>query len=201
MDDLLSASDFELEAERLLDLATAPARKLDTQLNVQFYKHAELNSAKSHAEGRKIFDEHVYVRIMAPANRLNVIERRATEDDKTRFARQYSAFLSGLEQLASGTPLSELPTLTAAQVLELRALKVQTVEQLATIPDSTVGILGVGGQELKQRAIRYLDSRADVTKLSDENRALREQLAAVMAKIGMTQGDDKVKVDVTTSVK
>lgn len=176
-----SASDFEFEAARAVSLATEPARKMDDQLHVQFYKHAELNAAASREANRKIFDEFVYVRIMAPANRLNVIERRATDDDKLRFGDRYRKFLAGLDQLASGTPIGELPTISPAQVMELRALKVETIEQLSTLPDTTAQLLGTGGQELKQRAIRFLDRTTDATKQGQMIRDLQSQLTALLA--------------------
>lgn len=176
-----SLTDFSLEDERLSDLATQQTYKLDSQLHVQFYKHAELNSFRTREEGRKIFDEFVYVRIMAPANRLNVIERKASPEDLKRFPKQYAAFMRGEEQLASGTPLSELTTLTAAQVAELRSLKLDTVEQLAQLPDATAQILGVGGPELKLRAQRYLSRLKGADEQMLRIQELEKQLADLLA--------------------
>lgn len=177
MSDNISATDFDFEANRLNDLASQQHQKLDHQLHVQFYPHAELNSFRTRAEGRKIFDEKVYIRILAPANRLNVVEREATDDDKLRFARQYKQYLDNAEQLQSGTPLSELPSITQAQVLELKHLKVETVEQLAGVADGTAQLLGTGGMELKMRAQRYLDRTANNEELATTVRAQAAQIA------------------------
>ncbi len=179
--DAVSATDFDFEAKRIGEIAMEPARKLDNQLHVQFYKHGELNSFASREAGRKIFEDFTYIRIMAPANRSSIVERRATDDDKMRFSAQYARYLQGMEQLASGTPLTELPSLTPSQVMELRALKVTTVEQLGGLPDTTVQILGTGGQELKQRALRYLDKTTDASKQGDRIRSLEQQLAELLA--------------------
>ncbi len=176
-DDLISSTDFDFEAGRLNDLASQQAWKLDAGLNVQFYKHAELNTWQSQEQGRKVFDEHVYIRILTPANRLNVIERRATDEDRQRFARQFRHFVERGEQLLSGTPLSELPGMSQGRVLEFAALKVTTVEQLAGMPDSTVQLLGTGGTSLKQLAVRFLDERANSKELSAENREMRARIA------------------------
>lgn len=171
-----SLSDFEFEAKQLNALATQQTYKLDHQLHVQFYRHAELNAFKSKSEGRKIFEDYVYVRILAPANTRSVFEGRATDEHKERFAKQYRAFLANQEQLQSGTPLHELPSITTGQVAELKHLKVETVEQLSTITDQSAQLLGTGGIELKQRAIRWLDERKNNAALAADNRDLAERV-------------------------
>jgi nucleotidyltransferase/DNA polymerase involved in DNA repair len=177
----ISVSDFDFEAERLADLSRGQAHSLDSQLHAQFYKHAELNAFKSREQGRKIFEEKVYIRILIPANRLNIIEREASDMDKQRFRRQWEAFLKGAEQLVSGTPLSEIPGITKSQELELRSLKVETAEQLAGIADSTVQLLGTGGPELKRRAQVYLATRSGNEKLVEELNEVKRQLAELVA--------------------
>ena len=186
-DDAISFTDFELEEARAIEMATQPARKLDHQLNVQFYKHAELNAFESRKQNRKIFDDHIYIRIMAPANRLMMIERRASDEDKLRFPAQYSRFFKGQTQLSSGTPLSELHTISAAQVMELKALNVETIEQLAGIPDTTAQLMGVGGLEIKRRAQRFMDLSTDKTVQGEKIRSLETQLAELLAERAATQ--------------
>lgn len=177
-----SYTDFDFEMERLGQLASGQANSLDSSLRVQFYRHAELNSFRSAQEGRKIFDDKIYIRIMMPANRLNEVEREATPADKLRFSKAYQHFIEKGEQLITGTPLSQLPSLTPGQVLELRALKVETVEQLANIPDTTAQLLGVGGLELKKRAVDYLGRGASTEALSAEIAELKRQLEARVQK-------------------
>jgi hypothetical protein len=179
----MPVSDFAFEEDRLRDMVRGDTNKLDAQLHVQFYKRAELNCFRTEKEGRKIFDEFVYIRILMPANRLNEIDRRATDEDKLRFKRQFKAFVEKGEVLQIGTPLDQMPNISAAQVLELKYLHIETVEQLAGIPDSTVSTLGTGGQTLKQTARALLDRTADSVKLSEENRDLRKQLDEVLVRI------------------
>lgn len=202
-DDLISSTDFDFEAGRLMDLSSQQAWKLDSSLNVQFYKHAELNTFESKQAGRKIFDEHVYIRILTPANRLNVIERRATDEDRQRFARQFRAFMERGEQLMSGTPLSELPGMSPGRILEFNALKVETVEQLAGMPDSTVQLLGTGGSTLKQLAVRFLDERANSKELSAENREMRARISEleklVKDRLGAPADGPKIAVSDTVA--
>ncbi len=196
-------TDFDFEEDRLTELSKQQAHSMDSQLHVTFYKHAELNSFESRptelgGKGRKIFDEHVYIRILIPANRLNVIERRATLEDKQRFARQWAAYVIGAEQLASGTPLDQLPSISASQVLELKHLKVDTIEQLAGVPDTVAQLMGTGGSDLKRRAQLFL-ARADngealASKVNDLERQLRELLEERTKVLGPAD------VKVTTSV-
>ena len=198
MSDTPSYTDFDFESARLEQLSSQQAHGLDSQLHVQFYKHAEQNSFQTREQGRKIFDECVYVRILSPANRLLIIERRVTDDDKLRFSKQYGQFLEKGESLQVGTPLSEFPGLSPAQVLEMRHLKVETVEQLAGIPDTTAQLLGTGGQELKQRAIKYLARSANSEQLSEQVLELQKQLAVLMAERAAT-GATAVKSAVVTT--
>ena len=195
MDNSNSYSDFEIEEERMREITQRGAHALDHQLHVRFYKHAELNSFRSKEEGRKIFDEHVYIMIVARANRLNEINRRATDDDKVRFAKQYQAYLQNQEQLQSGTPLRDLRSLTASQVMELNAVKVTTIEQLAGLPDATVQTLGTGGADLKRRAQVFLDRYAQGEAQGERIRSLEAQLEELLAeRRTMAEVADTVKV-------
>ena len=193
-----SFTDFDFESNRLDDLTSQQAHGLDKQLHVQFYRHAELNSFRTRSEGRKIFEECVYIRILAPANRLLIIERQATDEDKLRFSRHYGQFLEKGECLQEGTPLSEFPSLSPAQVLEMRHLKLDTVEQLANIPDTTAQLLGTGGQDLKQRAIKFLDRTRNSEQLSETVRDLQKKLDTILAERALVAEAPPAIVTVTT---
>lgn len=173
-------TDFEFEEGQILRIAQDKAWALDHQLNVQFYRHAVQNVAKSRESGRKIFDDKVYVRILIPSNKLLAIDTEATDEHKVRFAKQYQHFLSTGQQLLSGTSLSEMPGMTAARVMELQALKITTVEQLAGVADATINLIGTGGQDLKQSAIRFIAERKNTSQLADELETLRTELKAQM---------------------
>lgn len=172
-----AVTDYDVEQGKILHIAQQPMYKMDDQLHVRFYKHAELNSARSREEGRKIYEDKIYIRIVAPANRLNEIDRQATESDKVRFAAHYQRFIAGLEQMTAGTPISELPRISAAQVLELQALKVDTVEQLSTMPDHTVQLLGLGGMTLKSQAIAFLARSKSVDELAQRSAEQAAEIA------------------------
>ena len=187
MADTISVSDFDFETDRMKELSSQQVNSLDRQLHVQFYKHAELDSFASREANRKIFVEYAYIRILSPANRLNIIERRATDDDKIRFDAAYGRYLTSGDQLQVGTPLAELPGMSQSQVLEMKHLKVETIEQLAGIPDTTAQLLGTGGQTLKQNAMRYLARHANSEALSLEVADLRAKLDKLLAERAQVQ--------------
>lgn len=193
-------TDFQLEHDKLVHIAQQPMYKMDDQLHVRFYKHAELDSFQSKAEGRKIFVEKEYIRIVAPANRLSEIDREASDGDKLRFARQYTAFKQNLEQLTIGTPVSELHGVGPAQVLELKALKVDTIEQLATMPDHTVQLLGLGGLTLKTKAQAYLNRTKSNEVLASQNTAMVAEIAELKKLILDRAAADQATKDAKPSV-
>lgn len=158
----------------------------DDRLRVRFYLHPKLNSARSEAEGRPIYEEIPYVEIMTPGNKDNIIQRPATDLDKQRFAERYRQFQAREDQeRVEGTLLSEWPGITRGQVEELKFFQIQTVEQLAVLSDSnSQNIMGV--QMLKQKAREYLEN----AKESATSQALADaqaQIAALTARLDASE--------------
>lgn len=164
-------------------------------LVVPFFKTvAQQDMTASKKAGRPIFKdvEVVEVRIagdrnFAPVFPAHAMWRRVNGEEVTyaqRFADAYERFAAGKEQVADGTPLSELPFLTEAKRAELRALKVYTAEALAALDGKNLTNLGGQGREMKNQAIAYLEKStgtAGATALAAEVEALRAELAAVRA--------------------
>ncbi len=193
----MPVTDFIFEEERLKEMVSGQTHKLDSQLHVTFYKRGVLNNFKSATAGRKIFEEKVYVRILMPANRLAEVDREASDEDRVRFLLQFTSFVQKGETLQVGTPLDQLPNMSQALLLELKHLKVDTVEQLAGMADTTVSLLGTGGQTMKQSAIRFLDRNRDNEQLSTEVRELRAQLAELVEQ-GRKAAEAAIQVSSTT---
>lgn len=133
----------------------------DKRLMVHFYKRPVHNQFKSNEEGRPIYDEKVYVRIIVPGDKHNIVDTPATrEHTQVRFAEQYAKFMRNEEQVVSGTPLKIWPPLSITQVAELNALNITTVEQLATLPDNLAQqFMGFNG--LRVKAQLFLDAAKD----------------------------------------
>lgn len=174
--------------------------------HVEFYTFAAPNPRKTQEEGRPIFDDREMVRIKIPGDRRLTIEAPANEKFrrdistnewvtyKDEYPRHYELFKKGMEQVGTGTPISELTFLTEAKRAELRALNILTAEHLAGLDGSNLGRLGMGGRALKDQAQAYLDKAsqgAGVSKLAADNEELRRQVEAMQAQMQafMAQGN------------
>lgn len=160
----------------------------DSQLHVEFYI-----SNDPDWRGRE------FVRIMAPGDKLNIVEQPVREDHKARFPREWLYFQmrngGSADVPVIGTPVlqwaEEAPTdLSQNQVTELAVLKFMTVEQVAQASDTQVQRIGMGGHGLRERARLYLQRkhRSESQKELDETKAqlaqLQEQMAQLLAQRG-----------------
>jgi hypothetical protein len=162
----------------------------DDELIVTFEQYPIYLEAQSKIEGRKLYREEPHIRIQFPADRTREIFRMVRNDwdgagppDAERFPRQWAAFQNQGVAGQMGTLLAEWPMVNKAQVLELKAMNVSTVEQLAAVPDTTLHNLGMGGRELRDKAKAWLDKSKDdstitslmarLEALEAENRAYR----------------------------
>ena len=130
----------------------------DAKLYVVFHRGTKLNEAKSLEAGRRVHDDVNLVTIRVPGQRDSFVTE-VEPHHKARFPRQWAAFQQNAEQLGSGTQLTEVPWLTPAQLADLRAVNVHTVEQLVAMSDANAHVF-MGFQGLKQRAQAFLDAAA-----------------------------------------
>jgi hypothetical protein len=163
------------------------------------------NDAKSKEKGRPIYDDLEVCEIRMAANKQTVAVFPAHEvsgwvdgEDGTRieqtyamrYPEQYKKFKAGEAQAMSGTPLEELPFLTQSKRMELKALNIYTAEALSMLDGQNLKLLGIGGRELKNQAIAYLDNAsgsADVTKLASDNVLLKDQIAELREQMAALQ--------------
>ena len=174
-----------------------PAYSLDKKLYVNFYVRADLNSFKSAQEGRPIFDEVDYIRIIIPGDKNSILDTQVSEEHKHRFEKQYERFKKNQEQAVSGTPLEVWPQMTVGQVAELKAMNVHTVEQLADMPDQLAQKI-MGNHSLRAKAKLFLDAAAgeagntkmiaELEQRDNQIKLLQEQMQQLMkataAKVG-----------------
>lgn len=164
----------------------------------------EPNPQKSKEAGRPIFDavERVSVQHVGdqktwpwfPAHERSIYIRDRGGSGRyvtyaENFYEHYKAFKEGQERAQSGTPVEELPFLSAAKRAELKALNIHTAESLAQLEGTPLTRLGMGGREMKNQAQAYLDRAkegaidaklaAQNARLEEELAAMREQLAAM----------------------
>jgi len=158
----------------------------DTSVYAEFRMHPRRNEQKSKAEGRDIYEDQPYIKIMVPGDKGNIVNRPIREQDKTRFPRQWAAFKNAEEQIQEGTPLHEWAGISRSQVEELKFLNIRTVEALAGMPENH-GAQIMGFQGIRAKAKAYLeDSKmmAPIAALTEENQVLRQQLADLQQQVG-----------------
>lgn len=168
----------------------------DRLVTARFFIHSEPDVPASKAAGCPKFKDTECVEIRFAANKQTVHVAPAHEVFKRNndletgevtpityalaYPDQYRKFKEGVAQDQSGTPLAELPFLTQGKRLELKANNVHTAEALAAIDGQPLKNLGMGGRELKNQAMAYLEKAAgsvDVVKMAATIAQLTEKLA------------------------
>lgn len=157
---------------------------------VPFFKtEAKEDPVASKAQGRPIFKDMEVVEIRIPGERNYAPVFPAQAVWKTidnvpityadRFRDAYERFSAGKDQVADGTPLSELPFLTEAKRAELRSLKVYTAEALVGLEGRHLKALGAQGRDIKTQAEAYLASARGVGEMVAELEVLKAEIAAL----------------------
>jgi hypothetical protein len=151
----------------------------DRNLFVEFFRHPVQSGYQTELQGRPVFMEFDFVRIMIPGDKNTKIERKATANDKERFPRAWQAYQNKEQPSFEGTLLKEWPAITVSMVAELNALNVFTVDQLARLSDSQVQKIGMGGLDLRAKAGAFLEAAKDgsaVQRYAAENERLKGQV-------------------------
>lgn len=157
------------------------------------------NKQKSLREGRKIYDSVIHITIRNPGSRDTFVIpwNDLDSNSKERYTPQYERFLTKKEQTIEGTPLETAPFLSAQQVLELKAVSVYTIEQLAN--------LSMTGQQKLQfaavfvsKAKNYLEAAkgtVDVVSLKETLQQLAETNANYETEIAELRAQLKSLLD------
>lgn len=169
----------------------------DGRLFIQFHTKAVYNQHASVQQGRPIFNDEDYIKIITPGSQLAVIDAPYHSGNYSkRFFNQYKAWKSGQDASQVGTPLASFPLLLGkpALVAELKALNIHTVEQLKELPDLYAGQI-MGGNELKQRAAAWMDetqgAAAVMARMGQENEALRAQMQQMQQQLAELSAQQK----------
>lgn len=144
---------------------------------------------ESEEKGRPIYKDVVFLSIHFPGNKtthyyqpVNLNSTEGRPSDPQRFPRQWEAFKNQQEQVPTGTSLLEWAPVTKSQALEMKGMKIHTVEQLAALPDTALTFLGAQG--LRAKAQAWLASaNGDTTKLVAENQQMRADLEILKQQI------------------
>lgn len=129
----------------------------EKNLIVAFFPKAVRNEAKSKEAGKPIFDTKDFVKIQHPGEKLNIVEREATEIDKKRFSNHWNAYVQGKAQVPDGVPLNLLFPTSPHIEATLKQYNIHTVEQLANLSGTGITTVGMGCMEWVNKAKKYIE--------------------------------------------
>ncbi len=172
----------------------------DSQLLVGFYPRSVLNRAQSQQKGKPIYDRVDFVKIQQPGEKLNVVDRPATDFDKARFRNQWASYQEGKDQSPDGIPLTHLFPHRPEIVDTMKGYKIHTVEALANLSGHAIDTVGMGARDWVNAAQSYLkqaEKGVDFHRFNKEMDAMKlknttlerqvSELAARLAQITSTE--------------
>lgn len=156
-----------------------------------FHTRQVENKAKSREAGRPIYEDVEYVEILIPGSKNERPVRRVNSNDRERWPEAYRRFKDGQAEAQSGTPLEQWPRMSRSRVMELKAVGIATVEDLAAVKDSNLQNIGPDGRELRQNANNFLKAAdEDVGEMQNRIKELEakvEELEAENAELRQNQ--------------
>lgn len=161
-----------------------PGKEQDTAWP-EFFIEPRQNKAKTAKEGRPVFDDVEYVRIIMPGNRRDIPVERVNDQHRQRWPKQYEAFKGGQELSEGGTPLEQWSRVTRSQVEELRYFHIRTVEHLAKAPDQVLQNF-MDGYRLREAAQLFMkdaEGLAPMTELAAQNEQLQSRVASLESQL------------------
>lgn len=153
-------------------------RQADERLLVRFYLAEQLNDYRTKESGMNKYDDIEMVEIIIPGCRDNCI-RKASDQDKERFRRQYESFLSTKNAGMEGTPLSQFPFISPSERKELEYFNIYTGEGLATLSDGYLDQIPLDLRPMIQKVKAFMEmakDRATVVKHAEENDSLKKEI-------------------------
>jgi hypothetical protein len=151
----------------------------------RFYLDPVQDDLATAREGRPMFRQMERVEMFIPGNPWTQPVHNVTDEHRARWPREYEQFRQGIDQTADGTPLEEWPVLNRAQVLELKGLQIQTIEEVATLSDAACQ-RAMGLRQLRMKAKAFLDDAAAIAlteQLSAEGEAHRSEIASLKRQV------------------
>lgn len=175
-------------------IAAANGASAPPKVFAEFYAEPVLMDFRSKAEGRPIYEEREFVKIIIPGARGSTVNEPVNDEHKARWPEAYKAFKEGREAPREGTPLTEWPRINRAQAEELAYFHIKTVEELAGVNDIQLQKLGMGSRELRTSAQKFLEVArtgtgplekllSDNQRFAIENDRLTRELTAANAEI------------------
>lgn len=162
----------------------------------RFFRDAVKNEARSAKEDAPRYDDVHYVEVRAAGFQDSVVhkitEQLLSRPDHPYMRPLYERWKAGEEDPVEGMPIEQWSVLSPAQVAELRAQGIRTVEQIRGLPDAALPKIGLYGRSIRDKAEDFLRAFKDqsgiaqmekrMATLENENILLKEQLAELSTK-------------------
>lgn len=183
------ANNYQYDPQEVHARGAAMAKPLhgDDQLFVQFDYFPSLNRAQSRAQGRPVYDNDVWVKIITPGEaKVQEVHRKANELDKRRFPRQWMAFQQGRPQITEGTMLEHLFPDQPNKVKMLNHYNIFTIEQLANLNATAQQQIGMGALQDTQKAQQYIaqaEKGVNYHKFNTQMEAKDQQISALTQQV------------------
>jgi hypothetical protein len=176
----------------------------DNRLQVRFYKRSVHQEQESMDAGRPIFKDFDFVQICVAGDSLTEIDTYALASHKTRFPIQWANYMNrqgANDEEVVGTPVAEWPLVSKSQAEELRAMKFQTVESIASASDQQLQRMGMAAgmspYAFRDKAKAFLNlatNAAETDKREQEINALKEELAKKDLETAKIKQDTDAKI-------
>jgi len=176
----------------------------DNRLQVRFYKRSVHQEQESMDAGRPIFKDFDFVQICVAGDSLTEIDTYALASHKTRFPIQWANYMNrqgANDEEVVGTPVAEWPLVSKSQAEELRAMKFQTVESIASASDQQLQRMGMAAgmspYAFRDKAKAFLNlatNAAETDKRESEINALKEELAKKDQETAKIKADTDAKI-------
>lgn len=129
----------------------------DRSMVVMFYNKPVPDPAKARETGKPYFVDKIYMRAHPPGERLNIVDRPATDADKRRWPMQWQQFTQQKEQHPEGAPIELLYPDHPSVAAMMRANNVATIEQCAELSAHAIENIGMGAQRFSNDAKKWLE--------------------------------------------
>ncbi len=150
----------------------------DTAFPLFYMEPVEL-IAQSKAEGRPVFRETEFVKVMLPGFK-DISVHKVRPEDIERWPEYYRKFKEGNNtETIIGTPIKEWNGIRPSQAAACKTLNVLSVEALASLPDQALRKLGPDCYELQKRARDFLSSANSSSRITELEKKLEEALNTI----------------------
>lgn len=174
------------------DSQTVAAHQATSRNYVKFYPKWKRFNKRSEEEGKEIGEYRDYVMIVCPGQPKSEVHREVQERDKRDYPNEWKSYKDGKEHRISGTPVELLPGLDKSRADSLKTIYIYTIEQLAEASEPAKHAIGMGANDLVNRAKAYLSKNsAEVSALRQELQEKDKTLSELSARLAALEAKRK----------